>query len=363
MNALRTAIPCLALAACLATVAGCSKKKAEGPQGTLGPAGQELLEQKQLDVPGAGKELDLSFKFKPDDPAHYRMAIDADIAVQAGPIGRQTIDMKMEIDFDQKAKEDAGTAMVEIPFTRQKIGMDMKMGGQNITVDIDGKEVVAKADGMEMVNTRTGVGAHLAEDFLKDLDFAGNSVSVKIDRRGRALEWEGDPNLVELFSDNAGGEGFMPLILPEGKVQVGVPWWSEFTIEKFQDIALRGDPIRGMIRFVVVGTEQRDGRTLTRIQMDAPMLIEDRKAQIYLENMGKNAEAVFKRLERTGKGTILFDNQRGLVHDARLEVGVDGTINIEVMGQELDMHLTADMKIAISLLPDGQAAPPVDEAP
>lgn len=352
MNPRRHTVPCLALGVCLALAAGCSeKKKLEGPRATLGPAGRKLLAQKKLDVPDAGQELDLAFRFDPDDPVRYRMEIEAAISVKAGPVGRQTVDMQMEIDFDHRARQAGAPAKVDIPFTRQKIDMDMHMGGQHITVAIDGKEVVARADGMEMVNTRKGIGAHLAKDFLADLDFAGNAVTVEIDERGRALAWEGKPSLVELFSDNAGGEGFMPLILPEGKVQVGVPWWSEFTIEKFQDIALRGDPIRGMIRFVVLGTEQRDGRTLTRIRMDAPMRIEDRKAQIYLENMGKNAEAVFERMDRNGEGTILFDPRRGLVHDAELEVGVDGSIHVEVMGQDLDMHLKADMKIAIGLLP------------
>jgi hypothetical protein len=322
-----------------------SCKKKSDLESSLGSEGAKLLEEKQLPVADAGKELNLAFVFDPKNPVRYRMAIAGDIEVAAAQMGRQNIKMDMQITFEQKAPKVEDPVFVDISFLKQRIKMDMKVMGKDIKVDINGHEVVASADGSEIVNTQEGVGQDTAKEFLKDLDFEGNTISVKTDRRGRALEWKGEPKLIELFSDNGGGEGFFPLTLPAEKVAMGKPWWSEFVLEKLQNIKLRGGAIKGMVRFVALGEETVAGKKLVKIQMDAPMVIEDRKAKVFVENLGQDVDAKFEHLKRNASGVIYFDSQQGVMYSADLKVSLDGRMSIEAMGQEVDMNIKADMTI------------------
>ena len=342
----------------LALGAGCKDKSgsgtsgeptAQGPKSTLGPEGEKLLAEKKLEVPDAGKALKLAYKFETKSPVSYGMEIDAKIGMNISPGGRQKMNFTLGMDFDQLTQVEGSPATVEYAFKSQKADMDMLIQGQAIKFQVDGNKVKGSADGAMIVDTEKGIGKQIADEMLKEFDFAGKKATAKCDGQGRADAIEGDDLIVDMLKDQSGGEGPLPLILPDGgEVKIGVPWWTEFKLEKLQNVSLKGNPIEGMIRFVAVGEEELYGKKVVKIQMDGPMVVKNRKAQVELEDMGTTADATIHSLERIAHGMMWFDPAAGVLLRGDLTIKVKADMSLQVMGQTATLDMTADLKMKLT---------------
>ena len=328
----------------------CQKKAPPSAESTLGPAGQRLLAEKTVPVPGAGKPLDLRYRFDPERPVRYQMAIRTDFDITLGTAGRQKMKMDLTLVMDEKPRDGGDPALVEYAFVHQEAHMEVSAGGANVVFDIDGRTVRGSTNGIEMVNTNAGIGQEEADQILKDLDFQGKAATARCDGRGRSTPLEGDPAILEMLRNQSGGEGIFPLVLPEGPVVLGTPWWARFRMEKLEQIELR-EPIEGMVRFVAVAEEERDGRTLVRVRMDAPLLVEDRKAAARMQGGGPEVEMTILRLARESEGELLFDPARGVMVSGTVRATLRGELAVELGGQSATMGLQGTLHVTFEELP------------
>jgi hypothetical protein len=319
---------------------------------TLGPRGRALLKEKKLDVPRAGEVVDIVFRNDPGDPSRYRMDIGMDLTIVLGQnLGTNKMDIKMQLDMDWLAQSASAEAQVRVPFVNQKAWMDMNMGGQDIKMVIDGKDLVATTQGQTFIDTKNGTGMAESRDIMKEMDFMGKEVTLTVDERGRQTGIKGDPALVKLFEDNGVcSEGFLPLTAPDHPVKIGIPWWEKCEMKKMGNVTMKV-PIATKMRYVILGTEEKDGVETYKVRLDAPMVIKNLDAQIYLENLKKNADCLFKNMERTGGGFVWFDAKRGRIHAADLKLGIDADMVVKVQGQSLSMGMKGKVGMGLTTIP------------
>ncbi len=297
-------------------------------------------------VTPAQAQRSLRWKFEQGQTLDWKMIQDMDMTMHIGGQTQEvdnTFGMTMSM-FVQDVDDD-GTANLEITLGRMQ--MKMEMLGQTFEFDSDSDEapqgpaaMIAKAMqplmGMQYTMSMNEMGEVLEVDVPQET----------IDMLNKMPGMEQFGSMFDKESlQNASSGGFLPL--PEQALMKGDTWSHESEMEN----PLLGKQTTTM-HFVYQGTEEVDGRTLDRIDVDIDMDFGDGE----IENpMG--LKVTLESGDMSGK--YYFDNEAGRV--ARSEMLMQMETETEVAGQVMQQDVDARIVTTLDPIEPDSESPGDDE--
>lgn len=286
---------------------------------------------------------ELRWKFKPGEPLDYILQRGVEGAIN---LSGAEIAFKMDMVFDTtwkatKVAED-GTAEVDLTVDRIQVGMSSPLFGNMQYDSADPKEPEGPVWG-QMKPAMTGM---LGETFKAKISPLGAVSDIELPKKlaDALAKQEVGANRRQGFGIGGGGfdeKGIKELItrsvlpLPESS-EKDATWMQEFE-NKMPRMGTQFTETT----FSVAGTEQHDGKELTKIKAETELFFEPEE----------NPRADLEIMEQESSATYLFDPTAG----ALVQAEGKQKVGMEISGeQEITQNLTETMSMRRGKSPQGE---------
>jgi len=323
----------------------------------------------------AVESSEIAFKFEEGRRSSYAIDIALDMATTAERGGQKqessarTKKLALVMDVTERAAVEGVRAAPELAVSFRDLVVEQELSGVSgeIALDIRGEKVVAKRNGIVIVDTEKGKGRELAGAILEQFAFIGKDGTLTVLESGRVKKVDG-PDAFASFLSPESGAGLFVLETGPGAVGVGETWKSEERrIKRFRGVDLSTNPLAFTVSYTLEELIERDGRKVAKIKVASELA---RKRGLTARVTGEaleDARVEIRKLERTAEGTVLFDVDEGRLVESDIAVTLAVKVEMTVKNKRtkkdetVKTSVTGSGRTVMRLQPAPPEAEPVED--
>jgi hypothetical protein len=302
---------------------------------------------------GAGESHVLAYKFTEGGKSTYALGITLDITTTAEQGGQKQVStartkkLDLAMDVVERPAKEGVRAAPELGVTFRDLVLEQELSGAagDVTLEIEGGEVVARRSGSVIIDTKKGKNKELAAAILAEFAFVGKEGTLTVRESGRVTKVDG-PDAFKAFLSAESGAGLWVLETKASSVAAGETWAAEERrIRSFRGLDVSTNPIKVNVSYTLEGFEEREGRKVAKIKVKSELARGRNLTGNVTGEALKGARVDIRKLERTAEGTVLFDIDAGRLIESDIHVTLDVEVEMTIKDKRTKKDVVVKTKV------------------